>query len=275
MSAGRKRTPTASLGPTSSTEPQATRRLPHAVRQQCGRKKRRPAASPPPPAAGLSRRIFILRPGRRSSMKRFRSVGRFARPHAGQDKTPPLGPLTAEEAPVSGDTPPERKLFRHETSAAFVSPRLRKPDLTLRRSAAELPEPRPIHPRPQTSPCKCSGPCDPSAANPSAGAIAYGARTSSLRRPAQQPAPAKAPQKRKLPRPPVKAFPETSANLTLQMFRTLRPFRRKPLGRGHRIRRTHILSPTAGPAARTREGRACGNSGSAAAPARPEQSATT
>ena len=208
-------------------------------------------------------------------MKRFRSVGRFARPHAGQDKTPPLGPLTAEEAPVSGDTPPERKLFRHETSAAFVSPRLRKPDLTLRRSAAELPEPRPIHPRPQTSPCKCSGPCDPSAANPSAGAIAYGARTSSLRRPAQQPAPAKAPQKRKLPRPPVKAFPETSANLTLQTFRTLRPFRRKPLGRGHRIRRTHILSPTAGPAARTREGRACGNSGSAAAPARPEQSATT
>ena len=70
-------------------------------------------------------------------MRRFRSAGRFARPHAGQDKTLPLGPLTAEEAPVSGDTPPERKLFRHETSAAFVSPRLRKPDLTLRRSAAQ------------------------------------------------------------------------------------------------------------------------------------------
>lgn len=44
-------------------------------------------------------------------MKRFRSAGRFARPHAGQDKTLPLGPLTAEEAPVSGDTPPPNGNF--------------------------------------------------------------------------------------------------------------------------------------------------------------------
>ena len=216
-------------------------------------------------------------------MKRFRSAGRFARPHAGQDKTPPLGPLTAEEAPVSGDTPPERKLFRHETSAAFVSPRLRKPDLTLRRSAAQSSGDRWRNcrnhvrytlgrkPHPANVPDLATLPPQTPRPGPSHTAHAH---PLSDGRPSS-PHPRRPLKKRKLPRPPVKAFPETSANLTLQMFRTLRPFRRKPLGRGHRIRRTRIPSPTAGPAARTREGRACGNSGSAAAPARPEQSATT
>ena len=125
-------------------------------------------------------------------MKRFRSAGRFARPHAGQDKTPPLGPLTAEEAPVSGDTPPRTETFSARNIRSI--------------RIATAPQTR------SDAPAIGGGIAGTTSDTPSA------------------------------------------ANLTLQTFRTLRPFRRKPLGRGHRIRRTHILSPTAGPAARTREG---------------------
>lgn len=223
MSAGRKRTPTASLGPTSSTEPQATRRLPHAVRQQCGRKKRRPAASPSPPPSGsrpfpphfhspprskIEHETFPLRrairpPARRTGQNaasRPADGGRGAgvRRHAPRTETFSARNIRSIRIATAPQT--------RSDAPAIGGPKLG-------RSAAELPEPRPIHPPPQTSPCKRSGPCDPSAANPSAG--------------------------------------------------------------NPRIRSTRIPSPTAGPAARTREGRACGNSGSAAAPARPEQSATT